>query len=67
MEVNRVEDVARSDVADDEKPPRRGSDASSINQEALGDELPVGYFRSVRFIGAMTVIVTKKLKIHESS
>ena len=29
-------------------------DASSINSEAIGDNLPPGYFRSWRFIGAFT-------------
>ncbi|KAI0127123.1 fungal trichothecene efflux pump-domain-containing protein [Xylariales sp. AK1849] len=32
----------------------RGGDASSISSEALGDNLPKGYFYSPGFIGAMT-------------
>lgn len=32
---------------------RDKDDASSIRSEALGDNLPIGYFYSVRFLGAM--------------
>ena len=53
MEVNRVEDIDHLD--DEKKQARRGSDASSINEAALGDDLPPGYFYSPRFIGTMTV------------
>lgn len=38
---DRVRDAARSD------------DASSIRSEALGDNLPKGYFYSLQFLGAL--------------
>jgi hypothetical protein len=34
---------------------RRDDDASSINSEALGDNLPPGYYYSWKFVGAFTV------------
>lgn len=55
MEVNRVEHVDHHDTLDKEKErSKRDSDASSINEAALGDDLPPGYFYSPRFIGTMT-------------
>ena len=39
----------------------REDDASSIRSEALGDDLPPGYFYSVRFVGALTVSNTARL------
>lgn len=37
---------------------QREDDASSIRSEALGDNLPQGYFYSVRFIGSLVVSIT---------
>lgn len=55
MEVNRIEDIDH--LEDEKEQARRDSDASSINEAALGDDLPPGYFYSPRFIGTMTVSV----------
>lgn len=64
MEVNRVEDVDHNDALDEEKErSKRGSDASSINEAALGDDLPPGYFYSPRFIGTMTV--SRSIRLYE--
>ncbi|KPM38189.1 hypothetical protein AK830_g8362 [Neonectria ditissima] len=55
MEVNKIESAAEHhDIVEDEKE-RAGhdTDASSINSAALGDDLPPGYFYSVRFLGAL--------------
>ncbi|KAL6404285.1 fungal trichothecene efflux pump [Ilyonectria robusta] len=55
MEVNKIENTAEHlDTVEDEKErAKRDSDTASINSAALGDDLPPGYFYSVRFIGAM--------------
>ncbi|KAM0327090.1 hypothetical protein ACHAQA_006217 [Verticillium albo-atrum] len=56
MDVNKVESV--NEVERLEKPNEQDGiirdDASSIRSEALGDNLPPGYFYSPRFIGCMT-------------
>ncbi|KAK7408820.1 hypothetical protein QQX98_009006 [Neonectria punicea] len=56
MEVNKIESAAEHhDVVEEEKErARHDTDASSINSAALGDDLPAGYFYSIRFIGALT-------------
>ncbi|KAH7162102.1 fungal trichothecene efflux pump [Dactylonectria estremocensis] len=55
MEVNKIENTSEhlDNVEDEKERARRDSDASSINSAALGEDLPPGYFYSVRFIGAM--------------
>lgn len=58
MEVTKAESQPQADQIEDfDKEPRRrdGDDASSIRSEALGDNLPKGYFYSVGFIGALAV------------
>lgn len=64
MEVNKIENTAEHlDTVEDEKErAKRDSDASSINSAALGDDLPPGYFYSVRFIGALAVCTTSLFK-----
>lgn len=59
MEVNRVENVAHSDVEDEKDSLKREGDASSINEAALGDDLPPGYFYSLNFIGTLTVCLPR--------
>jgi hypothetical protein len=65
MEVPKAPEVVRHvDNIDDEisstaneyhhKHAVRPDDASSIRSEALGDDLPNGYFYSLQFLGAMT-------------
>jgi hypothetical protein len=57
MEVNKVPSEAEQ-VEDFEKAAHirtRDDDASSIRSEALGDNLPKGYFYSVGFIGTIAV------------
>lgn len=57
MEINRVPSHERVD-ADKESFEHRSDvldDASSIRSEALGDDLPPGYFYSPKFIGCLTV------------
>lgn len=60
MEVSKIENTAEHlDTVEDEKErAKRDSDTASINSAALGDDLPPGYFYSVRFIGAMAVCTT---------
>lgn len=61
MEVNRVEDIDHADALEEEKQrSKNDSDASSINEAALGDDLPPGYFYSPRFIGTMAVSCIRK-------
>jgi hypothetical protein len=48
--VNQIESVE-----DEKHRAHRGDDASSIRSEALGDDLPPGYFYSPQFIGAIAV------------
>lgn len=36
-------------------------DASSISPEALGDDLPKGYFYSLSFLGAMAVSLPERV------
>jgi hypothetical protein len=55
MEVNRIEDVDHPSLVEDEKARAKGDDALSINEAALGDDLPPGYFYSPRFLGAVAV------------
>lgn len=59
MEHERIENV---DTVPDRghRRPRDEDDASSIRSEALGDDIPKGYFRSISFIGALTVICPPK-------
>lgn len=47
---------ASSDGHFDSTPHRaeKSDDASSIRSEALGDDLPPGYFYSIQFIGTVT-------------
>ena len=54
MEHERIENVeAMPDKG--HRRPRDEDDASSIRSEALGDDIPKGYFHSVNFLGALTV------------
>jgi hypothetical protein len=55
MEVNRIEDVDHPSLIEDEKARAKDDDALSINEAALGDDLPPGYFYSPRFLGAVAV------------
>lgn len=56
MEVNKVEHVDHPDSIDGEKQrSKHDSDSDSINEAALGDDLPPGYFYSIRFIGTLAV------------
>jgi hypothetical protein len=52
--VNHIDDVAEQAEKHHHHHPRP-DDASSIRSEALGDDLPNGYFYSVQFLGAMAV------------
>jgi hypothetical protein len=54
--VDRIDNVDEKDHHHHPRP----EDASSIRSEALGDDLPPGYFYSVQFLGAMTVSWYKK-------
>lgn len=56
MEINTVPTPERVD-ADKESFEHHSviDDASSIRSDALGDDLPKGYFYSVNFIGCLTV------------
>lgn len=47
--ISHEEGVELKDISQQDR-----DDASSINSEAIGDNLPPGYFRSWRFIGAFT-------------
>jgi hypothetical protein len=57
MEVNKIENTAEHlDLVEEEKErAKHDTDASSINSAALGDDLPPGYFYSLRFLGALAV------------
>ncbi|KAI1843562.1 hypothetical protein JX265_007346 [Neoarthrinium moseri] len=50
-QTGQVEDLEKHTSS---RPDGNGDDASSIRSEALGDNLPQGYFYSLRFIGAIT-------------
>ena len=56
METNKSDDVDHVDIASTEKGgSRHDSDNASINADALGDNLPPGYFYSMGFIGSLLV------------
>jgi hypothetical protein len=48
-------DVDHFDVVDETLDPKNDEDATSLNDAARGDDLPPGYFYSVRFLGALAV------------
>ncbi|KAJ9133363.1 Fungal trichothecene efflux pump [Coniochaeta hoffmannii] len=58
MEINKNEagnvEVLDEKIYESQHRHHREDDASSIRSEALGDDLPPGYFYSVRFVGALT-------------
>lgn len=57
MEINTVPSRER-DEAEKQSFEHRSDvfdDASSVRSEALGDDLPPGYFYSVKFIACLTV------------
>ncbi|CAM1505005.1 Fc.00g106420.m01.CDS01 [Cosmosporella sp. VM-42] len=57
MEVNKIEQTMEHhdtvDHVEEEKQRAHDTDASSINSLALGDDLPDGYFTSVKFLGTL--------------
>lgn len=55
-EVSKM-DVDHYDVVDEKHSPKDDNDASSLNDAARGDDLPPGYFYSVRFLGALAVCI----------
>lgn len=54
-EPGHIEDLDEKIYETQQHRHHREDDASSIMSEALGDDLPPGYFYSVRFIGVMFV------------
>lgn len=48
-------DVDHFDVVDEKLDRKNDEDATSLNDAARGDDLPPGYFYSVRFLGALAV------------
>lgn len=54
-EPSHIEDLDEKIYEKQQHRHHREDDASSIMSEALGDDLPPGYFYSVRFIGVMFV------------
>jgi len=66
MEINKNEagnvEVLDEKIYESQHRHHREDDASSIRSEALGDDLPPGYFYSVRFVGALTVSIESPLK-----
>ena len=68
MEVNKIEPTSNmvENVDGDQTEPRHhdlvrntDDDAASIRSEALGDNLPDGYFWSAKFIGCITVSISR--------
>jgi hypothetical protein len=47
--------VGKSEIVQDERSASRDSDQLSINEVALGDNLPQGYYYSLSFIGTLLV------------
>ena len=47
--------VGKSEIVQDERSASRDADQLSINEVALGDNLPQGYYYSLAFIGTLLV------------